>query len=268
MNLGKLIAMGVALIGAAPAFAQDFGNQGVVTLTQAGVGPGVLLAKIGSLPCSYDVSTNSILALKEAGVADAVIAAMVERCIGASKAQGAVGTGSDPASKRSAGLYIDLGTETTHQLVKIRPTSASGGRTTGNGSLLFPFRVKLGIPRISAQTAATTSRPKFYFYFETDDPKVGDFGTSATVSAQSPTEFSLMRFKEKNGQREMVVAKQKLFSGSIGIDPKDAIQFSVEEIGDGAFAVSPLDPLKPGEYGFVLRAGSDAYRIYDFRVSI
>jgi hypothetical protein len=77
-----------------------------------------------------------------------------------------------------------------------------------------------------------------------------------------------MRFKEKNGQREMVVAKQKLFSGSIGIDPKDAIQFSVEEIGDGAFAVSPLDPLKPGEYGFVLRAGSDAYRIYDFRVSI
>ncbi len=138
---------------------------------------------------------------------------------------------------------------------------------TGNGSLLFPFRAKLAIPRAMAQMSSVSQKPSFYFYFETDDAKVADFGVSATASAQSPSEFNLIRFKEKDGQREMVVGKQKMFGASIGIDPKDAIQFSVKEIRDGAFQVIPLAPLEPGQYGFVLRAGSDAYRIYDFSVA-
>ncbi len=149
----------------------------------------------------------------------------------------------------------------------MRPTNASGGRTTGNGSILFPYRLKLAIPRASSQIKAIDKQPDFYFYFETDDAKVGDFGTSGTISAQSPSEFSLIQFKLKDGQREMVVGKQKAFNSSIGIDPKDAIQFDVEEIGDGIFKVTPQNVLLPGEYGFVLRAGSDAYRIYDFTVS-
>ncbi|MBZ9649019.1 hypothetical protein K9B33_15855, partial [Sphingobium sp. 3R8] len=207
-----------------------------------------------------------LVTLKRAGVANVVIAAMVDRCTGASKSQGAVNEASDPTVKRSPGLYIDLGTDTAHKLVKIRPTNASGGTVTGNGSLLFPFRVKLAIPRASAQSVSTSSSPKFFFYFETDDAKVGEFGTSATAAAQSPTEFSLIRFKEKNSQREILIRKQTMFVGSIGIDPKETIQFSVEEIGDGAFKVSSNSPLLSGEYGFLLRAGSESYRIYDFHI--
>lgn len=258
------VLLGVSAVSSA--HAQDFNNESVITLTRAGIGPQVLLAKIGSLPCAYDVSTNGIVALKGAGVADSVIAAMVDRCLNATKAQGEVSSTSDPKQKRASGLYIDLGSEASHKLAKIRPTSGSGGKMTGNGSLLFPFRVKLAIPRASAQITASGSLPRFYFYFAPDDPKVGDFGTSATFSAQSPSEFSLVRFKEKDGQREMVVAKQKAFSGNIGIDPKDAIQFSFEEIGDGIFEVTPKAALAAGEYGFVLRSGSEAYRIYDFHV--
>lgn len=137
---------------------------------------------------------------------------------------------------------------------------------TGNGSLLFPFRAKLAVPRATAQMAAASPSPAFYFYFETDDAKVADFGASVNASAQSPSEFSLVRFQVKNGQREMVVGKQKLFGASIGIDPKDAIQFSVDEIRDSVFEVLLSAPLEPGEYAFILRAGSDAYRIYDFKV--
>lgn len=251
----------------APAKAEDFNNDSVVALTKAQVGTSVLLAKIASLPCSYDVSTASILALKGAGVADAVIAAMVDRCLGSVKAQGAVASASDPTAKRTPGLYIDLGAPSAHQLERIRPTMASGGRMTGNGSLLFPFRMKLAVPRATATTMAKNANPTFYFYFDADDGKVGDFGTSATAAAQSPTEFSLVRFKGKDGQREMVVAKQQMFGASIGIDPKEAIQFSVKEIGDNIFAVAPQAVLTPGEYAFVIKAGSDAYRIYDFSVA-
>lgn len=266
MRIFSRTAIAAICLVCSPVAAEDFGNGSVIALTQAGVGEDVLLAKIGSLPCAYDVSTSSIVALKNAGVADSVIAAMVARCTGSSKAQGAVGNTSDPSVMRSPGLYIDVGSESMHQLEKIRPTIGSGGRTTGNGSLLFPFRVKLAIPRASAQTVASSDRPTFYFYFKTDEGTAEDFGTSATLSAQSPSEFNLVKFKEKDGQREMVVAKQKAFGANIGIDPKDALQFTVDELSDGIFAVTPSSQLETGEYGFVLRAGSDAYRIYDFAV--
>jgi hypothetical protein len=247
--------------------AKDFGNDSVVALTQADIGVDVLLAKISSLPCSYDVSTDAIVALKKAGVANIVIAAMVDRCAGAAKAQGGISEASDPAAKRKPGIYLDQDITPTYQLKSIRPSTANGIRTTGNGSVLFPFRAILALPRAAAQVVAADNKPAFYFYFETDDANVSDFGSSASASAQSPAEFSLVRFKLKDGQREMTVAKQKAFSGSsMGVDPKDAIQFDVDEIGDGVFKVSPLVPLAAGEYGFLLRAGSEAYRVYDFQV--
>jgi hypothetical protein len=269
MNWNSAICAAVLAVGtfaANGASAEDFGNESVIALARAGVGVDVLLAKIDSLPCSYDVSTTSILALKSAGVPDAAIAAMVGRCVGASNAQGAVAAASSPSVKRTPGLYVDMDEAPTYRLEKIRPTGASAGKMTGNGSLLFPFRVKLAIPRAAAQTVAVSAQPTFYFYFETDNDKVGDFGTSATASAQSPSEFSLVRFKAKGGQREMTVGKQNLFGASLGIDPKDTVQFAIEEIGDSIFSVQLSSPLAPGEYGFVLKAGADSYRIYDFSI--
>ncbi|MBX3565090.1 MAG: hypothetical protein KF730_11015 [Sphingomonas sp.] len=262
----SLAATPLLFVGAAVA-QEAFGNHSIIALARAGVGNEVMLAKIDSLPCAYDVSTAAIVALKEAGISDRVIAAMVSRCTGAASAQGAVAATSSPAIRRTPGLYLDLGNDAAHRLALLRPINASGGRATGNGSLLFPYRLKLAIPRASAQTAAASHLPSFYFYFETDDPKVGDFGTASTVTAQSPSEFNLVRFEERGGQREMVVGKRKVFGATVGIDPKDALQFSIKEIGDGIFAVTPLAPLPPGQYGFVLRAEKDIYRVYDFFVS-
>ena len=191
---------------------------------------------------------------------------MVDRCSGAAKAQGGVTAAADPSAKRTPGLYIDLGTATDHQITKIRPTNASGARITGNGSILFPYRARLAIPRATAQTLAKSRQPVFYFYFENDDGKVGDFGTAATFAAQSPAEFSLLRLKAKDGQREMVIGKVNGFGASTGFDPKEAIQFSTDEIGDGVFSVRTNQMLEPGDYGFVLQGAKGAYRVYDFQI--
>ncbi|WP_375403759.1 hypothetical protein [uncultured Sphingomonas sp.] len=249
-----------------PASGEEFNNASIIALAQAGIGEDVLLAKIASVPCAYDMSTRSIVALKDMGVPNAVIAAMVERCARSSDAQGAGAGTAGPSIKRSSGLYVDLGMAPDHNLIKIRPTTASGGRMTGSSSLLFPFGLRMGISRVAAQMIVTSAQLRFYFYFEPDDARVGNFGSSATASAQSPSEFSLVRFSTKNGQREMVVGKRKAFGANIGINPKDAIQFSIEEIGDGIFSVTP-SVLSAGQYGLVLRAGGEAYRVYDFGVS-
>lgn len=244
----------------------EFNNDSVVTLTSAGIGDDVLSAKINSLPCSYDVSTDQLILLKTKGVSNAIIATMVERCTGATKAQGALADNFPPTVKRTPGIYMDLGQGGTHNIRVIRPTIASGGRVTGNGSLLFPFTTKLSIPRDSAQTAAPAGQPKFYFYFETDNQKVSDFGMSASISAQSPAEFSLIKLKVDNGQREIIVGKVSAFGGRMGINSKHAINFSIAELGDGIFAVQPETVLSAGEYAFALKMGDTGYRLYDFHV--
>lgn len=250
---------------ATPAAADGFDNESVVVLTKAGVGDDVILTKIDSLPCGYDVSTDGLIALKSAGVSNEVISAMVARCVGAARAQGAVADNSNPLVMRTPGIYIDMGTSGAHNLQAVKPINGVGAKISGNGSLIFPYTAKLAIARENAQIKANAAQPSFYFYFPADDGRIGDFGTSASLSAQSPNEFSLVKFKAKSGQREMVVGKATMFNANVGIDPKGTIKFDVEEVGDGIYRLSPSTPLEPGEYAFVLRAGSDTYRIYDFR---
>lgn len=255
-----------ALFTASTASAESFNNDSIISLSSAGVDDAVLLAKIDSLPCSYNVGTDDIIRLKNAGVSNRVITAMVQRCIGSSRAQGTDDSSSDPLVKRRPGIYLWNPTAADSKLKTVRPTYAGGARVTGNGSILFPYVARLTIAQTSAQTLAPSASPVFYFYFEAADNKTGDFGTSESYAAQSPSEFALIKFKSDKGQREMTIGKVTAFNATVGIDPKNTIPIKIDEVGDGIFKVEVASPLKPGEYAFVIMAGSDKYRIYDFRV--
>ncbi len=263
----RLIATVAVASFASPALGESFNNESVIALAQAGVGDDVLLSKINNLPCSYDLSTDQIIHLRKSGVSNVVLSAMVDRCSGSSRAQGTDQSSSDPLVKRTPGLYIKDKSSGSERIGIIRPTTVSGVQVSGNGSLLFPYIAKLSIPRLTAQNLADSRSPTFYFYFEAADNKTGDFGTSVSNAAQSPSEFSLVRFKTEKNQREMTIGKASAFNARIGIDPKYTIPFSIAEIGDSIFEVKILSELAPGQYGFVLKAGNDAYRIYDFQVN-
>ena len=62
------------------AHAETINNETIVTLVKAGLSEGLVIDKINSESCNYDVSTDKIIALKQLGVSDPVIAAMVRRC--------------------------------------------------------------------------------------------------------------------------------------------------------------------------------------------
>ena len=263
----KCFALALILLSISQsAFAQDFGNDGVVALSQADLGDDVILAKIETLPCVYDVSTDSLIYLRRSGVSNRVIASMVERCVGSSRAQGSDVTSANPLVHRNPGIYLDRGRIGFPDLVSLRPIMASAGQVTGNGSLLFPSKTSLGLSGASSAQAVSSGRPTLYFYFENDDRRVGDFGSSATGAAQSPNEFSLVRFRVRNGQRQLNIGQGNMFNTRIGLDPEDVLGLSIEEVNDGIYRVSPSEDLTPGEYGFALKMGSDTYRIFDFRV--
>jgi len=219
---------GIVCMSATSAHTQIFDNKSVVALRDAGLGESTIVTKINSLPCNYDVSTDSLIALKKAGVEDSVIAAMVSRCSASPRAQGIDNGSSDPLVKHAPGIYLVEEGAATKRLMLLRPVLGSGHRITGNGSILFPLKTMLTVPQPQSQHHVGSGRPTFYFYFNASDENVSDFGIERSVAAQSPIEFSLVRFKIKGNAREIEIGR---FSNSIsmslhrGVNGKDTAAF-------------------------------------------
>lgn len=247
-----------------PTLAQRFDNNSVIALHRAGLGEAAIVAKINSLSCGYDVSTDAMIALGRAGVSDKVVAAMVDRCNRSARAQGT--DAADPAAVHAPGIYLMDATPGAPRMQPLRPSKASGIKVSGNGSILLPFVGKLVLPDDRSHVSIGSHRPTFYFYFPAHDRRVSDFGTPGSIAAQSPDEFSLVRFRTRSGAREVSIGRMAGFSGQRGIDPRDTIRFSTSEVGDEAYRVEMNAELAPGEYAFVLTGANGTARVYDFTI--
>jgi hypothetical protein len=127
----------------------------------------------------------------------------------------------------------------------------------------------LTVPQPQSQNHVGSSRPTFYFYFDAADQNVSDFGVERSIAAQSPAEFSLVRFKVKGNGREIETGRLSAYfsiSLHLGVKGKDTTAFTAEEIGDGIFKVTASDALAAGEYAFVFSGESGRSRVYDFSV--
>jgi hypothetical protein len=81
-------------------------NASVVEMSKAGLGREIILQKIAVTPDKFDISTESLIELKKAGVADDVIALMIAR----SRASVAGMAGSSPTSLQNADPRIPVPT--------------------------------------------------------------------------------------------------------------------------------------------------------------
>jgi hypothetical protein len=251
------------------ASAQPFDNNAVIALHKAGLGDDTILAKIASLPCNYDTSTTQLIALKHSGLSDTVIASMVKRCTGAEKAQGVDSAALDPAAMHKAGIYLALGPQAGPPLQGLRPTISSAIKVVGNGSILFPRLAKVVVPLGHAQAVSRDGHPTFWFYFNKADRRVDEFGSPASHAASSPSEYSLVHLRVDGDVRQFVIGRVQPYVGVSGVDPKYAVAFDVEEMGDGIFRVKMVRDIEPGEYAFVLPGTSgrtNTYQMYDFEV--
>ena len=254
------------------ASAEVMNNGTVVALSKAGLSDELIIAKINTEACGYEVSTNSILSLRSAGLSDKVISVMVLRCASASQLKGVAGddTSSDPKVKHSPGIYVQQTWLNPAPLQPIRASRSGGMKTSGNGSIVFPLVAKLVIPGMQSRMPVQSANPIFYFYFNPSDAKVSDFGTEGSDGTQSPEEFSLVKLRNKKDTRELEMGRASAYGGSIvsfrkGLSLKNTIKFSTEEIGPGIHKVTPNVTLESGEYAFVF-TGGEGSRIYDFSV--
>ena len=275
-----ILALSGALFFAAPVAAETLNNNAVIGLVRAGIGNEAVIAKIKATDGKYDLSTDDLIALKNAGVPGDVIAAMIA---GPAKAEsGPVAmtlTDADPMKPHPSGLYlIDTA---ANRLSRIDPTVTNQAKTGG----IFGYALTMGIASMSvkvaitgeaAKIAAASATPSFYFFFDASNPQTANITSSwaagSSQSVSSPSEFTLIKLMEKKGRREARVGSMNLGGAKTGVMDHDRIAFDYEMVREGVYKVTPKEPLEPGQYGFIYAlsgggtGGAMTARIFDFSI--
>lgn len=260
-------AAAVLMMMASPTLAETLNNDAVLSLLAAGLGDEVVIAKIKSSPSTFDLSTATVIALKQKGVSGAVIAAMINST--AAPSQTAMSVDSpDPAVPHPSGIYLAGAAKMT----RIESTTTRQARTSGmlgyalTGGL-SGMRVKAAVNGPTSRTTVTDARPVFYFYFDQAAQGLGAAGGAVT----SPNEFSLTKFEVKPDKREAVIGSIGFGGAKSGLRDKDQRGFSADQIAPGVYKIIPNEALAPGEYGFIsggVGSGANAtFRVFDFTVN-
>jgi hypothetical protein len=276
-RIHNVLALAVALAAAAGATAQaprkaapssgtsaqadEITNADVVKMVKGGLGEAVVIAALrGPKKTRFDLSPDGLVALKAAGVSDAIIAVMLDPSAAPSAGTSlATATSTypspdpnDPMAPHDAGIYIDLGTGRP-RLVALEPTTFKQGKSGGwLGSALtmgikkMKWKAVVRSPRAAQRTRNTS--PPFYFYF--------DKKSSIDAATTNPSEFVLARMKAMSDSRELIVGEAGAFGASSGTRNKDTVEFSAERLAPGIFRVTPAEVLDPGEYCFFMASGS------------
>jgi len=252
---------------ASMAFAQEtMTNDEVITLTKAGLSGPIIEGKIRSSKTNFDMSTDALIKLKQAGVSDAIVAAMLEAKSGKpmmasgggsssndSATVGALGDPNDPMSKHNYGIYLYEETDGGRKMTALKPTVSAQNRTGGlfTSSLTYGIgkvKTKTNLPGRNAALQLQSTSPTFYFYL---DITSGGLNTASGVPSD-PNEFTLVNFNQRSDNREVTIGKSNAFGAKGGLSDEYVVKVTAQDMGNGIFKVTPVSPLKKGEYGFML----------------
>jgi len=260
-------------------------NADVVQMAKAGLDETMIIKVIEANDTAFDVSPQAVMDLKNAGVSQPIIEAMLAAeakkkvpdaaakpakeppPAGAERAS--IPDPNDPGAPHDPGIYMYTG----NKLVMLEPTVYAQGKVGG----FFKTAATYGIAKTKWKAVVQgphakigTSDPGAVFYFYVEEK--GTFGGTT-----SPNEFALIRFDVKGDSREATVMQIGLFGGTSGTQDKANIPCTSLKIKPGIYKVTPNAPLKPGEYAFLSASATPAgalapgaagaSRLFDFGVN-
>lgn len=256
----------LSLVVSISALAQEtMTNDEVISLTKAGLAASIIIGKINTSSSNFDTSTDGLIALSKAGVSQEVIAAMISAKAGKPAGGGgstmvANGDPNDPMTKRGFGVYLYQESDGRKKMTQLQPSMSGQNRTGGAFTAsITPFglgkvKTKTNLPGRSAALQIQETSPVFYFYL---DASSGGLNTSSGIPS-SPNEFTLVRFNQRSDNREVTIAKSNSWGGKGGLSDEYVVALKSEDLGNGVFRITPMAPLKKGEYGFYLLNSGNA----------
>jgi hypothetical protein len=253
-TLGRLVTVLVLLCVVTSVGAQEvLSNDSVIAMKKAGLSEAVILAKIRSSQAKFDTSTQALVGLKQAGLSDPIIEAMVSHSGSGS------GVSAPPTATAPRGTGVAAapqGRETIYhvrgdQYVELMPAIAS----VETNFQVFTAKSELVLKGRKASYRVDNRQPVF-------------------VSVWAPNEVPLVKLKpgDKHDDRNLKFSSGAFmpYGGSqkTGVRNEDIIEVESERDPRGFYRLKPKEPLKAGEYGFVLTHGfgGSGGKIYDFGV--
>lgn len=234
-------AIATALL-AAPAAAQaSMTNQGVIDLVKAKMNNDTVLAAIRGSKPAFDTSSTGIISLSKAGVPEPIIQEMIRiNTSGSSSASVAPVSGALPAGfNPEQVVVVDNGVAKPMQY--LTPQIRTAARALGFGGV-----AQYASLQGTKATLRTSNKPTFQ--------------VAVPNNAQVESYVTLANFEvRKNGTREVLIGGGYI-SYSSGITKDRVVPITSTKAADQSKApanftvydVTPVNPLKSGEYAFVV----------------
>jgi len=247
-------------------------NASVINLFSKGLSSKIIVSKIKTSRTNFNVSTDSLIKLKEHSIPDDIINAMIDAS--GSKKEIAVDI-NDPMTPHESGIYYYNTQDGKNEMTLIEYTDCNQS-TSGMAPVLTygiaPMKTKSSINGSTSNYEIEDVKPIFYFYFTKSSDDAGDIYGLKNKSA-SPNEYVLIKLTIKQNSRVFTTGKTNTLSGNnSGFDKKQLIDFSFEKMKPGIYKVTPKKPLLKGEYCFVDAGGSTVMgmfmikKVYDFGI--
>jgi hypothetical protein len=266
----RLVACLAVLVGTL-VWAETLNNDAVIQLYKLGLGDSVIVEKIKGSTCQFDTSVGALKGLKDTGLSDAVIQAMIAAGSSSSGSSAApTGDPNDPNAAHASGVWLFQQVDGNPKMTQMRPSPIDEIKAGGGFGVAWggSSKSRAVISGLHASTQLTDSQPVFYFYFDKAAEGLSSMGSIATT----PDDFKLasLELRKEKDERRLEIGKFSMGGSSIGLNKKDVQAFNVDKVADQVYKVSPSSPLKPGEYAFVdMRAArmSGGGKMFDFGIS-
>ena len=250
-------------------------NADVIKMASAGLSADVIVSAIhGASSHNFDLSIDSLIALKQAKVPDPAIAAMQQSATTTAAANNPPDTLHIPDSKieepTDTGAFYAV--NKMGRLVKLeiaRPElvdvqDRDNQSEQGNEAYykIFgaqsPVRFTDGMVAIVIKTA-----PKDHGFMAAFDSAAGDMDNQFG----DLYDMQMRRWEPVEGRRQALFHTRRERRYSLQDPDPGQVDFSIEKLGDNFYRISPIEPLVSGEYCLGLhRLPTDVERLYCFEI--
>lgn len=238
-------------------------NVDIIKMVKARLPESTIILAIHQNPGKFDTSPDALINLKNQGVTQGILDAMLTKTNSQSPVpprgsdrspQLREGTkSSGPKLPTAKGVYYEGPTG----LVRMEQTSVMESRNAGAFSSYMTMGVKtskvINVYRGEQASAQLSNRrPTFY---------ISDIETSIQ-------DVLILRLKKQKGKREIEYARVGLIKkGSVGYRESDICQTMVNRVSDSVLVVTPSTELEQGEYILVFGEAGSKGAGYDFGIT-
>lgn len=202
-------------------------NQDIIELVKTGFDTPTVLAYIDGHEPQFDLSADSLIKLKDAGVSDRLVQAMINAQSGAKRDIRALVEGVHVRSFDSSGR------------LRTQELPAETFQEVDHAVLYWLPRGVKSYGWIKGPASAMRVRSPLELLFRCSE-------------GVSPTEYHLMRLNARRERRDFAVVRDGIGRPSSG-DPKKTVLFEPEKLDSGTYRVRVS--LEKGEYGFLPPGG-------------